>query len=146
MLDGTYATKYFGTSYEKYIRTQVGRVRKQYRGGTVLSVGCGTGDIESELPFPVVCYDIHDACRTLHPELDFRDTWPDEQFDLVMCIGAVLSYITPEEQPAFIERLLCSTKEDGKVVLTGIGYTGNPDRGEIVYPTTFPSHPKIKVY
>jgi len=142
MLDGSYS-QLIG-QYDKYIAIQLGRIRKEYKGGTVLSVGCGDGEIESRLPFPVVCYDIHDAAKILHPELDFRYEWPEDKFDLVLCLGAVLSYIHPNEQPQFIERLLCSTKDTGRIVMTGIGYSGS--QGETVYPTTYPSHPKIKVY
>lgn len=142
MLDGSYS-QLIG-QYDKYIAIQLGRIRKEYKGGTVLSVGCGDGEIESRLPFPVVCYDIHDTAKILHPELDFRYEWPEDKFDLVLCLGAVLSYIHPNEQPQFIERLLCSTKDTGRIVMTGIGYSGS--QGETVYSTTYPSHPKIKVY
>ena len=129
-------------NYRRYVAMQVGRIRKHYKGGTVLSVGCGNGDIESELPFDIVCYDIHDTAKKKHPHLDFKYEWPSEKFDLVVCLGAVLSYIHPSNQDAFVSKLIQSTTDLGKVIYSGIGYTGN---GEPVYPTEYISHPKVKV-
>ena len=84
MVDGSYED--FFPDYEAYVTRQVLRVKRFYKGGAVLSVGCGNGDIEARLPMPVVCYDIHDAAKYLHPELDFRYDWPDKKFELVLCI------------------------------------------------------------
>ena len=142
MLDGTYADVVGG--YQSYVIRQVFRVRRHYKGGAGLSVGCGNGDIESMLPFPVVCYDIHDAAKVLHPELDFRYSWPSEKFDLTLCLGAVMSYIEPSEQQNFVDKLICSTKETGSIIMTGIGHSGHQD--DPVYPiVAYPSHPRIKV-
>lgn len=145
MLDGSY--KGFFPDYEAYVTRQVLRIKRFYKGGNVLSVGCGTGDIEARLPFPVVCYDIHDAAKVLHPELDFRYEWPDEKFDLVLCVGSVLPYVPTEEQEHFVQRLLDATTESGMVLITGLNNRGVEQDivVEHIYPPTYPSHTKIKV-
>ena len=145
MIDGSYEG--FFLDYEAYVTRQVLRVKRFYKGGAVLSVGCGNGDIEARLPMPVVCYDIHDAAKYLHPELDFRYDWPDEKFELVLCIGSVLPYVPLEEQGKFIDRLLNATTEDGMVLITGLNNRGVEQDivVEHIYPPQYPSHPKIKV-
>jgi 2-polyprenyl-3-methyl-5-hydroxy-6-metoxy-1,4-benzoquinol methylase len=145
MIDGSYEG--FFPDYEAYVTRQVLRVKRFYKGGSVLSVGCGTGDIEVRLPFPVVCFDIHDAAKHLHPQLDFRYQWPEGQFDLVLCIGSVLPYVPTEQQPEFIERLLNSTTENGMVLMSGLSNKGEEQDivVEHIYPVIYPSHPKIKV-
>lgn len=145
MIDGSYEG--FFPDYEAYVTRQVLRVKRFYKGGSVLSIGCGTGDIEARLPFPVVCYDIHDAAKVLHPELDFRYEWPNEQFDLVLCIGSVLPYVPTEQQKDFINNLINSTTEDGMVLISGLNNIGVEQDivVEHIYPPTYPSHPKIKV-
>lgn len=146
MVDGSY--KKLFPNYEFYVNKQVDRIKQRYIGGTVLSIGCGNGDIEAALPFPVVCYDIHDAAKTLHPKLDFRHKWPAGKYDLVLCMGAVLPYIPYCKQKTFIKRLLNSTTENGRVLMTGNHYTG--DRGQNIvrehtYPTVTISNSKIEV-
>ena len=145
MLDGSYEG--FFPDYEAYVTRQVLRVKRFYKGGNVLSVGCGNGDIEARLTMPVVCYDIHDAAKVLHPDLDFRYEWPDEKFDLVLCIGSVLPYVPTEEQEHFVQRLLDATTESGIVLITGLNNRGVEQDivVEHIYPPTYPSHPKIKV-
>ena len=145
MLDGSY--KGFFPNYEAYVTRQVLRVKRFYKGGNVLSVGCGTGDIEARLPIPVVCYDIHDAAKVLHPELDFRYKWPDEKFELVLCIGSVLPYVPAEEQEQFVQKLLDATTDNGMVLMSGLNNRGVEQDivVEHIYPPTYPSHPKIKV-
>ena len=145
MLDGSY--KGFFPDYEAYVTRQVLRVKRFYKGGSVLSIGCGTGDIEVRLPFPVVCHDIHDAAKQLHPGLDFRYEWPEGQFGLVLCIGSVLPYIPTEQQQDFIDKLIASTSSNGLVLVTGLNNTGhNTDIvEEHIYCVHYPSHPKIKV-
>ena len=145
MLDGSY--KGFFPDYEAYITRQVLRVKRFYKGGNVLSVGCGTGDIEARLPFPVVWDDIHDAAKVLHPELDFRYEWPDGKFELVLCIGSVLPYVPAEEQEQFVQRLLDATTDNGMVLMSGLNNRGVEQDivVEHIYPPTYPSHPKIKV-
>jgi len=145
MVDGSYQG--FFPDYEAYVTRQVLRVKRFYKGGAVLSVGCGNGDIEARLPMPVVCYDIHDAAKYLHPELDFRYDWPDEKFDLVVCLGSVLPYIPTEQQQDFINKLINSTTENGMVLISGLNNRGVEQDivVEHIYPPTYPSHPKIKV-
>lgn len=145
MIDGSY--KGFFPDYEAYVTRQVLRVKRFYKGGSVLSVGCGTGDIEARLTMPVTCYDIHDAAKQLHPQLDFRYQWPEGQFDLVLCIGSVLPYIPTEQQQDFINKLIASTSSNGLVLVTGLNNTGhNTDIvEEHIYRVHYPSHPKIKV-
>tara|TARA_E500000318_G_scaffold111738_1_gene131493 strand:- start:62 stop:502 length:441 start_codon:yes stop_codon:yes gene_type:complete len=145
MIDGSY--KRFFPDYEAYVTRQVLRIKRFYKGGNVLSVGCGTGDIEARLTMPVVCYDIHDAAKQLHPELDFRYEWPEGQFDLVLCIGSVLPYVPTEQQQDFISKLIASTSSNGLVLVTGLKNTGhNTDIvEEHIYRVHYPSHPKIKV-
>ena len=145
MLDGSY--KGFFPDYEAYVTRQVLRVKRFYKGGAVLSVGCGNGDIEARLTMPVVCYDIHDAAKQLHPELEFRYEWPDEQYDLVLCVGSVLPYVPTEEQEQFIDRLLNATTDDGMILITGLNNRGVKQDivTEHIYPPQYPSHPKIKV-
>lgn len=145
MLNGTYQG--FFTDYEAYVTRQVLRVKRFYKGGTILSVGCGTGDIEARLTMPVTCYDIHDAAKQLHPELDFRCEYPDGKYNLVLCIGSVLPYIPTEQQPEFIERLLNSTTENGMVLMSGLNNRGVEQDivVEHIYAPSYPSHPKIKV-
>lgn len=150
MVDGSYRTAIYYTedNYKRHVRLMSLTVQRYYKGGTVLSVGCGTGDIEATLPFPVVCYDIHNASQILHPELDFRGSWPeDEKFDLVLCLGAVLPFIPTEEQDAFVSNLISSTTDDGVVLLHGVQYVGTQQDviTEHLYPVKWPSHPKIKV-
>ena len=96
---------------------------------------------------PVVCYDIHDAAKYLHPELDFRYDWPDKKFELVLCIGSVLPYIPTEQQQDFINNLINSTTENGMVLMTGLNNKGVEQDivVEHIYPPQYPSHPKIKV-
>jgi hypothetical protein len=134
--------------YQAHIKRTAYKVRRHYNGGTCLSIGCGNGDVEMLLPFPVVCYDIHDAAKVLHPELDFRYEWPKEQFDLVIAMGCVYSYIPPSQQKSFIADLLRSTTDEGLVLMNGKGYIG-ANRDDIVieriYNPQYPSHPKIKV-
>ena len=145
MLDGSY--KGFFPDYEAYVTRQVLRVKSFYKGGNVLSVGCGTGDIEARLPMPVVCYDIHDAAKVLHPELDFRYEWPDEKFKLVLCIGSVLPYVPTSEQKILVDRMLNTTTADGMVLISGLNNKGQKQDivTEYIYPAEYPSHPKIKV-
>lgn len=145
MIDGSY--KGLFTDYEAYITRQVLRVKRFYKGGTILSVGCGNGDIEARLPMPVVCYDIHDAAKKLHPELDFRYTYPNEKYNLVLCIGAVLPYVPTKDQKKFVERLINSTTEKGIVLMNGLNYVADEQDivVEHIYRPEYPSHPKIKV-
>ena len=145
MLDGSY--KDFFSDYEAYITRQVLRVKRFYKGGSILSVGCGNGDIEARLPMPVVCYDIHDAAKQLHPELDFRYTYPNEKYNLVLCLGSVLPYVPAKQQKKFVNRLIDSTTEKGIVLMSGLNNTGVKQDilVEHIYPPQYPSHPKIKV-
>jgi len=146
MVNGSY--KKLFPNYESYVNKQVDRIKQRYNGGAVLSVGCGNGDIEAALPFPVVCYDIHDAAKILHPELDFRPEWPDEKYDLVLCIGAVLPYIPYCKQKIFIKRLLNTTTENGRILMTGNHHTGDRSQNivkEYTYPTVPISDSKIEV-
>lgn len=149
MIDGSYKSAIYGdeSSYNRYVKKMVVKVLRYYKGGTVLSVGCGTGDIEASLPFPVVCYDIHNAAQILHPELNFQASWPKEQFDLVICLGAVMSYIPTEEQEQFVSNLLASTNEKGTVLLHALDYGGTQQDVivEHLYPVKWPNHQKIKV-
>jgi len=145
MIDKSYEN--FFLDYEAYVTKQVLRVKRFYKSGTVLSIGCGNGDIEARLSMPIVCHDIHDAAKQLHPELDFRYEWPDEKFKLVLCIGSVLPYVPLKEQKQFIDRLLNSTTDDGMVLITGLNNRGVKQDIviEYIYPPEYPSHPKIKV-
>lgn len=146
MVDGSY--KKLLPEYTSYVNKQVDRIKQRYIGGAVLSIGCGNGDIEAALPFPVVCHDIHDAAKKLHPELDFRHEWPTEKYDLVLCIGAVLPYIPYCKQKIFIKRLLNSVTENGRILMTGNHYTGDRDQRvvkEYIYPTVTVSNSKIEV-
>ena len=145
MIDGSYEG--FFRNYEAYVTRQVLRVKRFYKGGNILSVGCGNGDIEARLPMPVTCYDIHDAAKQRHPELDFRCEYPEGKYDLVLCIGSVLPYVPTEQQPEFIERLLNSTTENGMVLMSGLNNNGEEQDivVEHIYPVIYPSHPKIKV-
>jgi SAM-dependent methyltransferase len=145
MIDGSYEG--FFPDYQAYITRQMLRVKRFYKGGNVLSVGCGNGDIEARLTMPVVCYDIHDAAKVLHPELDFRYEWPDEKFDLVLCIGSVLPYVPTSEQAELVNRMLDATTEDGMVLITGLNNKGVEQDivTEYTYNTEYPTHPKIKV-
>lgn len=149
MIDGTYGSIFFGSkkTYRDYIVRQVYRVKRYYKGGKALSIGCGDGAIESQLPFPVVCYDIHDAAKVLHPDLDFRETWPeDEKFDLVICLGGVVTYIDADEQKMFIDRLIQSTNDNGVVLIHGINHKSSVFEIEgVTHQCKWPSHPKVKV-
>ena len=148
MIDGSYGEMFYGSedSYQSYLASRVSLARRYYKGGKVFSVGCGDGRIESALPFDVLCHDIHDAAKVLHPELNFTSKWPSEKFDLVLCFGAVINYIHPKEQGAFVQKLLDVTFDDGTILISGCGYAGmRPDIEGNVYPCAYPSHQKIKV-
>ena len=146
MIDGRYGRLFF-RDYEAYVRKQVWRVRRYYKGGRILSVGCGPGDIEAALPYSVVCYDIHDAALVNHPELDFRYSWPNDQYELILCLGTVLPYVPTDQQNAFIERLLSTVTDDGQILIHGINYCPLPqwEIEDIYYRCEYPSHPQIKV-
>ena len=145
MIDKSYEG--FFPDYKAYVTKQVLRVKRFYKGGTILSVGCGNGDIEARLTMPVACYDIHDAAKVLHPELDFRYEWPTEKFNLVLCIGSVLPYVPTNKQKELINKMINATTENGIVLITGLNNRGEEQDivTEYIYSTVYPTHPKIKV-
>ena len=134
MIDRTYENIF--DDYESHIRRTVFKIRKHYKEGTCLSIGCGNGDVEILLPFPVVCYDIHDAAKILHPELDFRYEWPDGKYELVIAVGCVYSYVPPSDQEVFLQKLLNSVSEDGLILMNGKGYLG-ANREDIIKEYTY---------
>lgn len=146
MIDGSYADTFFSGKYERYVNARVWDVRRFHTKGSIVSIGCGTGDIEARLPYRVVCHDIHDAAKILHPDLDFRYEWPSERFETVICF-AVLPYVPTGDQSSFVDRLVNLTTDDGTVLLHNLDYRGTEQDvvQEKIYPVTYPSHPKIKL-
>lgn len=124
----------WGMPYEAYVaKTRLRLLRSAPPNVTnVLSVGCGPGDIEAAIgtALPLVCTDIYDIAKTAHPELDFRTAIPDEQFEYIYAVGAVMASVLPAQKQAFIDRLFAALRPGGTLVLDH-GYCVPPIDGDV---------------
>lgn len=113
-----------GPSYEDYIDRSVERVLS-FSGNakTVLSVGCGNGDVEEKInsKFDLTVYDTHDAAREKHPELHWLPHLPNSQFDYVYAHGSVFACVPQEDKQRFIDDLAARVKDGGTLYIC----TGN---------------------
>lgn len=109
-----------GPSYEDYINRSVERILS-FSGDaeTVLSVGCGNGDVEEKINnlFDLTVYDTHDAAKKKHSELHYLPHLPNSQFDYVYAHGSVFACVPQEDKQRFIDDLAARVKDGGTLYI-----------------------------
>ena len=114
-----------GEPYEAYITHSATKIINRIgSAGEVLSVGCGDGSVEAALSsqYDITCYDIHDAARSAHPELNWVPQLPDRQYDAVYAHGAVFACVPHEEKQGFVDALAERVRDGGTLYLCA-GYS-----------------------
>lgn len=109
-----------GLSYSDYIDNSVERILSFAEGAeTVLSVGCGNGDIEAKLSgrFDLTVYDTHNAALENHPDLHWVSDLPNGQFDYVYAHGSVFACIPQDEKQKFIDDISARVRDGGTLYI-----------------------------
>lgn len=86
---------------------------------TILSIGCGTGEIEEIMPYEFTLYDPYG------PLVEYRQK-PTGQYDYAIAHGCVLSAAKPEEKKDVVELGL----SHAPTFLIHTGYKNNPHSDE----------------
>lgn len=111
-----------GPSYDDYIDRSVERVLSfAGEASSVLSVGCGNGDIEAKINdrFDLTIHDTHDAARQSHPGLHWLPHLPNGQFDYVYAHGSVFACVPQEQKQKFIDDLAARVRDGGTLYVCG---------------------------
>ena len=109
-----------GQPYDDYLDFAAEKiVNKANNPETVLSVGCGNGDIEARLPknWDLTLHDIHDAATRDHPELFWVPHLPNGQYDYVYAFGSVFASVPQEDKQKFIDDLASRVKDGGTLYI-----------------------------
>jgi SAM-dependent methyltransferase len=125
----------FAQPYDRYIAGQALRVMRAAPplAKRVLSVGCGDGLVEQALcgRYDLTCYDVHDAAKTICPELNVVTAFPDGQvFDYIYAVGAVVSSVDTQQQTSFLAQLFSVLRPGGTALLCA-GYSSMPIDGDV---------------
>jgi hypothetical protein len=114
-----------GGPYEDYVQRSATKIieRAPSNARSVLSVGCGNGDVEAFLAdrFDITLHDVHDAARIAHPELHWVSSLPNNQFDYVYAHGAVFACVPHEQKQQFVDDLAARVVDGGTLYLC-MGY------------------------
>lgn len=105
-----------GPSYEDYVTRSVDRILSFSNDAkTVLSVGCGNGDIEAKITdkFDLTVYDTHDAALKNHADIHWIPHLPNGQFDYVYAHGSVFACVPQEDKQKFIDDLASRVRDGG---------------------------------
>lgn len=91
----------FNGQYVHYIWDSYRKLQKIIPKGTksILSIGCGTGDVEALMPFDFCLYD------PFSPFEKYR-VKPSGQYDIAIAHGCVMSCAQPEEKRPMVELAL----------------------------------------
>lgn len=93
--------KIFADQYVSYIWDSYRKLQKVIPHGTksILSIGCGTGDIEALMPYDFCLYDPYSP-------FDKYRVKPVGQYDLALAHGCVMSAARPDEKRPMVELAL----------------------------------------